>query len=127
VLDAIDGFRMYLTTAEGDELRQAPPKTPQLFEALLPYAIALGVEHAWSERFADLLAAAAAPGERGAYQPGWYHGRAWHDLGARGFTSMVGASLSSAIASSATPPGSSSGRSGGSAGGGGGGGGGGGW
>jgi len=127
VLDAIDGFRMYLTTAEGDELRQAPPKTPQQFEAMLPFAIALGVEPAWSERFADVLAEAAARGERGAYQPGWYHGRSWHDLGARGFTSMVGASLSSAIASSSTPPGASSGRSGGSPGGGGGGGGGGGW
>ncbi len=128
VLDAIDGFRMYLTTAEGDELRQAPPKTPQQFATLLPFAIALGVEHAWSERFADVLAAAAERGDSGAYQPGWYRGRSWHDLGARGVTAMVGSSLSSAVASSSVAPGSRSGSSGGgSSGGGGGGGGGGGW
>jgi len=41
VMDQIDGFRMYLATAEGDGLRQAPPRTPELFEAMLPYAIAL--------------------------------------------------------------------------------------
>lgn len=127
LMDEIDGFRMYLTTAEGDELRQAPPRTPQRFEALLPYAIALGVEHRWSERFADVLQAAGR-GEDAAYRPPWYRGRAFHDLGAARFTSMVGSSLSSAVASSATRPGSSSGRSGGgSSGGGGGGGGGGGW
>jgi uncharacterized membrane protein len=117
---------MYLETAEGDALRQAPAKTPQLFEKLLPFAIALGVEHAWSERLADVLQAAA---ERDAgAQPHWYHGQSWNRIGASAFTSMVGSSLSSAVSSSSVAPGSKSGSGGGgSAGGGGGGGGGGGW
>ena len=39
----------------------APPdKTPQLFERFLPYALALGVEHAWAEQFSQVLAQAAA-------------------------------------------------------------------
>lgn len=127
VMDQIDGFRMYLSTAEGDELRQAPPRTPELFEAMLPYAIALGVEHAWSERFTDVLQAAARDGD-GATGPRWYSGQSWNRVGAAQFSSMVGSSLSSAISSSSTAPGSSSGSSGGgSSGGGGGGGGGGGW
>ena len=127
LMDQIDGFRLYLTTAEGDELRQAPPKTPVRFEAMLPYAIALGVEHQWSERFADVLRAAGR-GDEATYNPAWYSGRSWSQLGSTQFTSMVGSSLSSAAASSSVAPGSSSGRSGGgSAGGGGGGGGGGGW
>ena len=127
-IDQIDGFRMYLTTAEGDELRQAPPRTPALFEKMLPYAIALGVEHAWSERFTDVLQAAAARGDQGASGPRWYSGQSWNHVGASHFSSMVGSSLSSAISSSSVAPGSSSGSGGGgSSGGGGGGGGGGGW
>ena len=126
LMDQIAGFRMYLETAEGDGLRQAPPKTPQLFETMLPFAIALGVEHAWSERFAAVLQAAAEQGGTAA-QPHWYRGQSWNRIGASHFSSMVGSSLSSAISSSSVAPGSKSGSSGGSSGGGGGGGGGGGW
>ncbi|HSQ00253.1 MAG TPA: DUF2207 domain-containing protein [Candidatus Dormibacteraeota bacterium] len=127
VMDQIDGFRMYLSTAEGDELRQAPARTPELFESMLPFAIALGVEHAWSERFAEVLKAAAAQGGNGT-GPLWYSGQSWDQLGASQFSSIVGSSLSSAVSSSSVAPGSSSGSSGGgSSGGGGGGGGGGGW
>lgn len=126
VLDQIAGFRMYLETAEGDALRLAPPKTPQLFEKLLPFAIALGVEHAWSERFTDVLRAAAEKDD-GA-QPHWYRGQSWQRIGASSFASMVGSSLASSVSASSTAPGSRSGSSGGgSSGGGGGGGGGGGW
>ncbi len=128
LMDQIDGFAMYLSTAEGDALRMAPPKTPQRFEAMLPYAIAFGVEHQWSKRFEDVLRAAGERDHDSSYNPTWFNGRSWSQLGATGFTSMVGSSLSSAVASSSTAPGSSSGSSGGgSAGGGGGGGGGGGW
>lgn len=127
VRDQIDGFRMYLETAEGDALRQAPAKTPQLFEKLLPFAIALGVEHAWSERFAGVLQAAAER-DGAAAEPHWYRGQSWNRIGASAFTSMVGSSLSSAVSSSSVAPGSKSGSGGGgSSGGGGGGGGGGGW
>jgi uncharacterized protein (TIGR04222 family) len=58
LLDQIEGFRMYLDVAEKDdlELRHPPEKTPQLFEAYLPYALALGVEQSWAEQFADVFA-----------------------------------------------------------------------
>jgi hypothetical protein len=54
VLDEIAGFRTYLAAAEGDRLdRMTPPeKTPGLYQAYLPYALALGVENRWSEKFA---------------------------------------------------------------------------
>ena len=124
VMDQIDGFRMYLTTAEGDELRLAPPRTPAVFEAMLPFAIALGVEHAWSARFADVLAAAAERGETGTVGRRWYSGTSSGGLRTASFSSA----LAGAISSSSSAPGSRSGSSsGGSSGGGGGGGGGGGW
>jgi hypothetical protein len=115
-----------------------PERTPELFEKFLPYALALGVEQAWSERFAEVLAAAGqAPGGAGAgYRPRWYSGRGFHERGVSDFASNLGGSFSGAIAASSTAPGaasstapgSSSGSSGGgSSGGGGGGGGGSGW
>jgi len=43
-----------------------PPKdTPELFEKYFPYAITFGVENHWAERFASVLAAAAAQGHQG--------------------------------------------------------------
>jgi uncharacterized membrane protein YgcG len=128
LLDQIDGFKHYLEVAEKDDLamRGAPEKSMQRFEQMLPYAIALGVEHAWSEKFAAVIAqAGSADGE---YQPGWYRGSHWHAHDIGGFSDHISSSLSSAVASSSTAPGSSSGSGGGgSSGGGGGGGGGGGW
>jgi uncharacterized membrane protein YgcG len=128
LMDKLEGFRMYLDVAEKDELnlRNPPRKTPELFERYLPFALALGVEQKWAERFAGEFRRLAAAGGT-PYQPRWYGGdfnpgRIGH------FATGVGASLTSAIASAATPPGSSSGSGGGgSSGGGGGGGGGGGW
>ena len=109
-MDQIRGFRMYLSTAEGDEFRSAPPRTPELFETMLPFAIALGVESAWGERFNDVLRDAAQNGNG----PRWYGGHSWNEIGAANhFSSMVGSSLSSAVASSSVAPGSSSGSSGG--------------
>ena len=131
-MDAIEGLRMYLGTAEADLLEAAhrPANTPELFEKFLPYAMALDVENAWAEKFEGVLSRAAATAD--GYQPGWYHGAAWGALSASSFTSSLGSSFSSALSSASTPPGSSSGSSsgsggGGSSGGGGGGGGGGGW
>ncbi len=128
LLDEIEGFRCYLSVAEVDRLQSsAPPeKTPQLFEAFLPYALALDVEQQWSQRFADVLAHASVDGH--SYHPSWYSGMAWSSLGAAGFASNFGGAFTSAISSSSAAPGSSSGSGGGgSSGGGGGGGGGGGW
>ncbi len=128
-MDRIEGFRMYLGTAERDVLMSAaapPHKTAELFEAFLPYALALGVETAWAEQFAEVLASAAA--DRDGYTPAWYHGRSWATGGAGAFASTFSSSFASALSSASTAPGSSSGSGGGgSSGGGGGGGGGGGW
>ncbi len=125
VLDKIEGFRMYLATAEKDRLNYFTPveKTPELFEKYLPFAFALGVEQKWSEQFSDVLAKAALEQN---YSPSFYSGAGWSGFDASGFASSFGSSFSGAISSSSTAPGSSSG-SGGSSGGGGGGGGGGGW
>ena len=125
VMDRIEGFKLYLDVAEGDELKLqgAPALTARLFETNLPAALALGVEQGWAERFAAVFAT-QAPG----YAPAWYRGDGWDSRDLSGFSSQLGSSLDSAISSSATAPGSSSGSDGGgSSGGGGGGGGGGGW
>ena len=128
VLDEMLGFKDYLEVAEKDEmnLRNPPEKTPQLFEAYLPFALALGVEQEWSEKFANLLEAIRGPDGRG-YKPSWYSGT-WDSSSISRNIGSVSSGLGSAISSSVTPPGSSSGGGGGGfSGGGGGGGGGGGW
>jgi uncharacterized membrane protein YgcG len=127
VMDEIEGFKMYLDTAEKDRLdrMRSPAITPEVFESFLPFAYALGVENNWCERFAREM-----PEEfqrQAGYHPGWYSGNfqgvdALNHLG-----DNFGSSFSSAISSASSPPGSSSGSGGGFSGGGGGGGGGGGW
>lgn len=127
VLDHIAGFKQYLSITEGERLDRmtAPKDTPELFEKYLPFAIALGVENRWADRFAGVLAAAAAQGQQGF---AWYAGSNSPWDNPSGFADSVGDSLSSTISSASTAPGSSSGSGGGgSSGGGGGGGGGGGW
>jgi uncharacterized membrane protein YgcG len=130
IMDEIEGFRMYLSTAEEERLNllNPPEKTPELFEELLPFALALDVENEWNEKFARVLTLASmAPGD-GGYRPRWYRGRDWRPGDSASFTRSIGSGLGAAVASSTTAPGSSSGSGGGgSSGGGGGGGGGGGW
>ncbi|MBV9046579.1 MAG: DUF2207 domain-containing protein [Alphaproteobacteria bacterium] len=128
-LDQIDGFKMFLETAEKDrlEILHPPSVTPALFEKYLPYAIALDCENQWSKKF-EAQAAAAGMGSDNTYVPLWYTGSNFNNLGASGFASSIGSALGSAAASASTAPGSSSGSGGGGfSGGGGGGGGGGGW
>ncbi len=127
IMDEIEGFKLYLETAEEERLRlmHPPDKTPELFEKYLPYAMALDVENKWSEKFEDVLARAMADGS---YHPGWYSGGYLGATDFSGLASGLGSSLSGAIVSSSVAPGSSSGfGGGGGSGGGGGGGGGGGW
>jgi uncharacterized membrane protein len=128
LLDKVEGFKMFLGATEKDRMNvfYPPMRTPELFEKYLPYALALGVEQEWSEQFSEILAYAAQRGTT--YSPAWYSGTSWRTLGASGFASSLGSSLSGAISSSSHAPGSRSGSGGGgSSGGGGGGGGGGGW
>jgi len=128
LLDEMEGFRQFLEVAEREEMnfRNPPEKTPELFERFLPYALALGVEQHWMERFAGLFLRLEERGEH--YRPVWYHGNNWQVQNLGNFSNALGSSLGSALSSSSAAPGSSSGSGGGgSSGGGGGGGGGGGW
>ncbi|MEX0922892.1 MAG: DUF2207 domain-containing protein [Rhodovibrionaceae bacterium] len=124
--DEIEGLKLYLSVAEQDrlEFHNPPERTPEHFETLLPYALALGVEHRWAEQFDSVFAAIERQGTP--YRPRWYVGHRFsaHDLGS--FSNSFSSSLASA---SSAPSKSGSGGSfgGGSSGGGGGGGGGGGW
>ncbi len=126
----IEGFRLYLETAEKLQLNAVevggaapPPMSKARYEAFLPYAVALGVEKPWTQHFERLL-----PTEAEDYHPGW---AGFSSDGGRSLSRLNDAlisSLSSGV-SSALPQssGSSGSGGGGSSGGGGGGGGGGGW
>jgi hypothetical protein len=129
LLDAIEGLRMYLGVAERDELKslhgpgQAPAVDAKRYEALLPFAMALEVEQAWTAKFTAAVGAAAARQN----SPGWYHGgNASSSMGLASIGNSLGTALTQQISASSTPPGSSSGGGGGGFSGGGGGGGGGG-
>ncbi|MBP9691654.1 DUF2207 domain-containing protein [Candidatus Woesebacteria bacterium] len=92
-----------------------------MFEKLLPYAIAFGVEKIWADRFKDLELK----------QPDWYQSSSTQMFTAQALSSSLHGSFANSLRSAATTTtstsGYSSGFSGGSVGGGGGGGGGGSW
>ena len=132
LLDRIEGYRLYLSVAEGERLNlltSEPEMTLETFEHHLPYAMALGVEEEWSARFQ--AAASPAALEQAKRQPGWY--RASDLRNDRPNLTRVGSRLSGGLSrtltrASSRPSNRSGGsRGGGSSGGGGGGGGGGSW
>ena len=128
IMDEIEGFKMYLDTAEQDRLERmkSPQLTPEVFETFLPYAFALGVENNWCNRFTREFPEDVEA--RGGYHPGWYIGSHSGMSALNHLGDNFNSNFSSAISSASSPPGSSSGSGGGgSSGGGGGGGGGGGW
>jgi uncharacterized membrane protein YgcG len=128
IMDEIEGFKMYLDTAEQDRLdrMRSPQLTPEVFESFLPFAFALGVENSWCDRFTREFPEELAKG--GGYHPAWYSGNHSGLSSLSHLGNDFNSSFSSAISSASSPPGSSSGSGGGgSSGGGGGGGGGGGW
>jgi uncharacterized membrane protein len=49
---AILGFQEFMNRVESDRLKRMPPDT---FEKFLPYAMALGVEHTWAQKFAGIV------------------------------------------------------------------------
>ena len=53
----LKGLEEYIRRAEKAEieLREAPPRTPERFSEILPYAIALGVTEEWTRQFAGDL------------------------------------------------------------------------
>ena len=121
----IEGLKMYISLAEEKQMQFFnPPKvTPELFEKLLPYAIALKTEKVWGEKFENSLLQSMQSIDT--YSPGWYYGTAMRP---RSFSNNLQKSLTSNIQQSATSPKSSGGNwssgsfGGGSVGGGGGGG-----
>ncbi|MBL8030675.1 MAG: DUF2207 domain-containing protein, partial [Candidatus Doudnabacteria bacterium] len=60
------GLKLYLSVAEKDRLNfhNAPEKKPEIFEKLLPFAMALGVEKAWAKQFEGIYI----------NPPSWYGG-----------------------------------------------------
>ena len=70
------GLKLYLSVAEKDRLKffNAPEKTPERFEKLLPYAIVLGVENEWAAQFESLYT----------QPPTWYN-----DPYSHGFNSLL--------------------------------------
>ncbi len=120
------GLKLYLSVAEKDRLafHNAPTADPKHFEALLPYAMVLGVEEAWAKHFADMHTES----------PEWYSDPTMKTFSALAITNGL-STFSSRTANTmlASPPSKSSGGSGssgfsgGSSGGGFGGGGGGSW
>ncbi len=99
----IEGLRQYLSLVdEGRMVVQDDVRmSPEHFERLLPYAVALGVEKKWSQVFETWITKAAGkvagPEQASSYQPTWcsrYHH--YHDHGA-GWVRGV-AELPSAVA-----------------------------
>lgn len=130
LLNKIKGFKLFLETTETERLKVVgtpPVRTPELYEKYLPYAMALGIEQAWSEAFAPIFNKLKQEGIN--YQPIWYTGiqpfnvYRFNNI-SNNFTSTLASS--GPMAASTLSPGSSSGWGGGSGGGGGAGGGGGG-
>ncbi|MBK6379135.1 MAG: DUF2207 domain-containing protein [Chitinophagaceae bacterium] len=126
--DKIEGFRMFLSTADEKrfDLMSPPKKSLELYEKYLPFAIALGCENEWGQKFEEIIDTASLDGNVSS-------GTSFSQSMSRNnnFSSSFASSFSGAISSASSPPSSSSGGGssfgGGSSGGGGGGGGGGGW
>lgn len=125
IMDSIEGFKMYLSSAEKDtvQMHEGPPENIDTYEKFLPFAFALDADNKWTARFQNVIDSISAQ-QGNAYHPVWYTGT--RSFSNAGFASSLGSSINSAVASSSSSS-SSSGFSGGSSGGGGGGGGGGGW
>jgi hypothetical protein len=73
LLDQVEGFEMYLRTAERSRLEflypslkgRVPKESPELFERCLPYALALDAADTWARSFSSLLDSLR-------YSPKWY-------------------------------------------------------
>jgi uncharacterized membrane protein YgcG len=134
VMDEIEGFKLYLDTAEKERLNitNEPPMTVERFERILPYAVALGVEKPWTEHFEAELARNAVGDVAGdGYSPRWYRGASGTSFApaelVRSVSSTASAMSAAMVAAQPSTSSSSGFGGGGRSGGGGGGGGGGGW
>lgn len=97
----IEGLKMYMDVAEEKRLQffNPPSVTPDLFEQLLPYAIALDMEKIWGEKFEkELLSATLQPDS---YHPVWYTGSY---MRASMLAHLLNSTLSNTVSHAATPP-----------------------
>jgi uncharacterized membrane protein len=111
----VEGFKLYLSVAEKDRLNftDAPDKTPERFNKLLPYAVALGVEKEWAKQFEGID---VAP------ENGWYSSQTLATWTAFSLADDLSTGFGAAVASNFVAPSSSGGSSSGGGFGGGGGG-----
>ncbi len=124
VLSQAEGFRLYLTTAEADQIRFEEGQ--DVFSRYLPYAIIFGVAERWAGVFDQL----AREGRVSTSPPEWYVGSSptWSFAGLGASMSSFETTANSALVSTPASSGGSGFSSGGGfSGGGGGGGGGGSW
>jgi uncharacterized membrane protein len=117
--DQLLGLKLYLQIAEKNRLdfHNAPEKSPELFEKLLPYAMVLGVSTAWAKEFEGMYT----------QPPSWYVGGAYPVFSPTAFAGELDSFSSAAAAVAAPTSGSGGSGGGGFSGGGFGGGGGGSW
>lgn len=110
----VAGFKLYLGVAEKDRLNftDAPERTPERFNALLPYAIALGVEKQWAKQFEGIDVSQNA---------GWYGGYNAGAWTAFALADDLSGGFAGAVSSNFVAPSGGGGSSGGGFGGGGGG------
>lgn len=119
----IEGFKWFLSVTEKDRLdfHNAPERTPEQFQAFLPYAIVFGLENKWAAQFASMNVP----------PPQWAEGTGMSNFSTVLLASSLSSLHSSASSAAFSPPssagGGGSGFGGGGSGGGGGGGGGGSW
>ena len=122
----LEGFKLYMETAEKLQLNTAKPGTDsppamsvKRYETFLPYAVALGVEKPWTKYFEKVM-----PTLGKAYDPSYARMASGNSLSNlnRSLVKNINSGVSKAMPSSSSGSGG-----GGSSGGGGGGGGGGGW
>ena len=62
-MDEIEGFRLFLASVEQPTMNRpdSPKEQPGVYERYLPYAVALEVEQAWSDRLVALVSSCHQP------------------------------------------------------------------
>jgi hypothetical protein len=134
IMDHIEGLEYYISAVEGKILKKfdPPEMSRQLYEELLPYAVALNVESKWGDKFVAGMAAASVAGTAAVASsysstPHWFKSNSGQSDFSGGFNFSNFVSDFNHNVRTASTVKSSSSSGGGSSGGGGGGGGGGGW
>lgn len=102
----IKGLKMYMDTAEEKRLQyfNPPEMTPQVFEELLPFAIALNMGKIWGKKFENKLVASSQMEDSSSYHPTWYGGPL---SGPANFGQLLNSTLSNTFNHTATQSSSS--------------------